>query len=172
MWLAGGVRTLGEVNATWAGDRGEPDAGVRAALAAASGTGDPDAYLTAVAALCGARLLLPIVADGDESGDGPDPGRHAEMLAVLMTSASGARGVLAFTGLDALRAFDPLARPVLCTLDEVAAAAVEAGAEVIVVDVAGPHLLAIEGELIRPLSTGNRLVALEDGWGWLSVAGS
>ena len=166
------MRTLGKVNAAWAGDRGEPDAGVRAALAAASGAGDPEAYLAAVAALCGARLLLPIVADGDESGDGPEVGRHAEMSAVLMTSASGARGVLAFTGLDALRAFDPLARPVLCTLDEVAAAAVEAGAEVIVVDVAGPHLLAIEGELIRPLSTGNRLVALEDGWGWLSVAGS
>ena len=44
-----------------------------------------------------------------------------------MTSASGASGVLAFTGLDALRAFDPMARPVPCTLDDVAATAVETG---------------------------------------------
>ena len=66
------MKTLGQVNAAWAGDRGEPDADVRAALAA-SGAGDPDAYLAAVAALCGARLLLPIVADGDEFGAGPDP---------------------------------------------------------------------------------------------------
>ncbi|NMD47754.1 MAG: SseB family protein [Propionibacterium sp.] len=165
------MKTLGTVNAAWAGDRGEADAGVREALAAASGSGDPDAYLTAVAALCGARLLLPIVADGDEAGDGPDPDRHAEMSAVLMTSAAGASGVLAFTGLDALRAFDPAARPVLCTLDEVAGAAVEARAEAIVVDVAGPHLIAIEGDLIGQLAAGNRLVALEDGWGWLSLIG-
>lgn len=165
------MKTLGEVNAAWAGDRGEPDAEVRAALAA-SGAGDPEAYLSAVAALCGARLLLPVVASGDESGDGPDPDRHAEMSAVLMTSASGASGVLAFTGLDALRAFDPMARPVPCTLDDVAATAVETGAEAIVIDVAGPHLLTIEGELIRPLATGNRLMKLSDGWGWLSVASS
>ena len=82
----------------------------------------------------------------------------------------GASGVLAFTGLDTLRAFDPNARPVPCTLDEVAATAVETGAEAIVVDVAGPHLLTIEGELIRPLATGNRLMKLADGWGWLSLA--
>ena len=166
------MRTLGKVNAAWAGDRGEPDAGVRAALAAASGAGDPEAYLAAVAALCGARLLLPIVADGDESGDGPEVGRHAEMSAVLMRSASGESGALAFTGLDALRAFDPLARPVPCTLDEVAATAVEVDAKALVIDVAGPHLLVIEGDLIGPLAAGNRLIALEDGWGWLSVAGA
>lgn len=170
MWLAGTVRTLGQVNAAWAGDRGEPDAELRSALASASGSDDPEAYLDGVAALCGARLLLPVVADGDESGGAPDPSRHAEMSAVLMTAADGSSGVLAFTGMDALRAFDPAARPVPCTLDEVAATAVEVGARAIVVDVAGPHLLAIEGELIRPLATGNRLMRLQDGWGWLSLA--
>jgi type III secretion system (T3SS) SseB-like protein len=156
------------VNAAWAGDRGEPDAGVRAALAA-SAAGDADAYLAAVAALCGARLLLPIVADGDESGAGPDPARHVEMSAVLMRSASGESGALAFTGLDALRAFQPAARPVPCTLDEVAATAVEVHAQALVIDVAGPHMLVIEGDLITQLASGNRLVALADGWGWLSL---
>lgn len=167
MWLAERMATLGRVNAAWAGDRGEPDAGVRAALAMASG--GQDAYLAAVAALCGARLLMPVVASGDESGDGPDPDRHAELSAVLMRSASGQGGALAFTGADALHAFDAHARPVPCTLDEVAATTLEAGAEAIVVDLAGPNVLVIEGELVQQLATGNRLVPLNDGWGWLSV---
>lgn len=163
------MKTLAQPNAAWAGDRGEPDPQVRAALSAAAKASGPDDYLAAVAALCAARLLLPIVADGDEGGDGPDPDRHAEMAAVLMTSASGDSGVLAFTGLDALQAFDPKARPVPCTLDEVAATAAEVGASAIVVDVAGPHLLVIEGDLIGPLAAGRRLVRMQDGWGWLSV---
>jgi len=170
VWLADPVRTLGNVNAAWAGDRGEPDPQVRAALAAAAASPEPDAYLAAVAAVCGARLLLPIVAEGDEAGDGPDPRRHAEMAAVLIRSASGASGALAFTGLDALTAFDAAARPVPCTLDEVAGTAVEAGASAIVIDVAGPHSLVIEDELLGRLATGQRLVALDDGWGWLSLA--
>ena len=58
-----------------------------------------------------------------------------------------------------------------CTLDEVAATAVEVDAKAVVIDVAGPQLLVIEGDLIGQLAAGNRLVALEDGWGWLSVAG-
>lgn len=163
------MKTLGQPNAAWAGDRGEPDPQVRAALSAAAKASGADDYLAAVAALCAARLLLPIVADGDEGGDGPDPDRHAEMAAVLMTSASGASGVLAFTGLDALQAFDPKARPVPCTLDEVAATAAEVGASAIVVDVAGPHVLVIEGDLIGQLAAGRRLVRMQDGWGWLSV---
>jgi len=169
VWLADPVKTLGNVNAAWAGDRGEPDARVRAALVAA-GSSQPDAYLAAVAALCGARLLLPIVAGGDEAGEGPDPHRHAEMAAVLIRSASGASGALAFTGLDALTAFGAAARPVPCTLDEVAGTAVEAGASAIVIDVAGPQSLVIEGELLDRLASGQRLVALDDGWGWLSLA--
>ena len=169
MWLAGGVRTLGQPNAAWAGDRGEPDEHVRAMLATAAGSGDQDNYLSAVAALCGARLLLPVVADGDESSDGPDPDRHAELAAVLMTSAAGRSGVLAFTGADSLRAFDPRARPVPCTLDTVAATAQEVGAAALVIDVAGPYSLVIEAPLIDSFAAGNRLIALNDGWGWLSA---
>ena len=167
-WL-GRVSTLGQPNAAWAGDRGDPDDAVRAALAAAAVGRTTDDYLSAVAALCAARLLLPIVADGDEAGDGPDPTRHAEMAAVLMTSATGQTGALAFTGLDALLAFDAHARPVPCTLDVVAATAIEVGAQAIVVDVAGPHQLVIDESLIGPLATGNRLIVLTDGWGWLSA---
>ena len=169
MWLAGSVKTLGQPNAAWAGDRGQADGQVRAALAAADGSGVPDDYLIAVAALCGARLLMPVTAEGDES-DGANPDRHAELAAVLLTSAAGASGALAFTGLDSLQAFDPRARPVPCTLDDAAATAQQVGASAIVVDVAGPHPLVIEAGLIEQLAAGRRLVRVEDGWGWLSVS--
>ena len=142
---------------------------VRSALADAT-LGGRDDYLGAVAALCGARLLLPVVAQGDDSGGGPDPSRHAEVVAVLMTSASGATGLVAFTGLDALRRFHAVARPVPCTLDELAASAQESGAQAVVIDVAGPHPLAVESELLGQLAAGRRLVRTGEGWGWLFAA--
>lgn len=163
------MSTLGQVNAAWAGDAGDPDPLVRRALAAADGL---DGYLTAVAALCGARLLMPIIATGDEGGATPDPSRHAEMAAVLITGPDGRQGLLAFTGLDSLQAFDARARPVLATLDEVAGAAADAGAEAVVVDVAGPHVLAIEPPLLSQLAVGQRLIRTDAGWAWLAVKGT
>lgn len=162
------MTSLRAPGAAYAGDRGEPDEAVRAALARADE--DADSYLAAVAAACGARLLLPIVATGDEGGNAPDPDRHAELAAVLMTSVSGATAVLAFTGLDALQAFDRAARPVLCTLDEVAATAIETRSAAVVLDLHGPHRLVIEEPLLSRLAAGERLVRTREGWGWLSLS--
>lgn len=167
----GAVRTLGQPNASFKGDRGEPDAALRALLAAAYTTND--AYLHAVAGLCAGRLLLPIVAAGEDHGDGPDPDRHAELAAVLLESGAGdgRRGVVVFTGLDALQAWNPQARPVPCTLDDVAATAVETQASAILIDPGLPHSFVLEDDLIAQLSQGRRLVALDDGgFGWLYVA--
>lgn len=162
------MRTLGQPNAAFAGDRGDPDPVLRGVLAEAYQGGSR--YPQAVAALCTARLLLPIVATGDEGGDGPSPDRHAEMAAVLVQSDAGATAVPVFTGLDALTAWKPDARPVPCTLDDVAATAVETGATAIVVDLPGPHPLVIERALIDELAQGHRLVELPDGgFGWLYV---
>lgn len=148
------MRQLGSPSQAYAGDRGEPDAAVRAALAAGD---SPEGYLAAVAALCGARLLLPIA---------PDP--DGDLAAVQVQAADGSIGLLAFTGLDALTAWNPSARPVPCTLDEVAATAVETRASAVLVDLAGPVPLVIEAGLIVELAQGRRLIALEDGgFGWL-----
>ncbi len=160
------MRTLGQPNAAFAGDRGDPDPALRAILAAAY-DGEQN-YPRAIAALCTARLLLPIVADGDEGGDGPDPDRHAEMAAVLVRSAAGDTAVPVFTGLDALTSWKPDARPVPCTLDDVAATAVETGSMAVLVDLPGPHPLVIERGLIDELAQGRRLVELPDGgFGWM-----
>lgn len=163
------VRTLGQPNASFAGDTGAPDPRVRALLAEAYTDGL--AYQRAIVELCSARFLLPIVASGDESGEGPDPGRHAEMAVVLVTSASGATAVPVFTGLDALQAWHPEARPVPCTLDDVAATAAETGSTAIVVDLAGPASVVVEGDVLAHLGEGHRLVELVDGgFGWVVLS--
>ncbi|MEA4945496.1 MAG: SseB family protein [Propionicimonas sp.] len=157
------MKTLANPGAAFAGDRGDPDPAVRARLADA---GEAESYPRAVAALCGTRLLLPVVATGKEQ-----PGEPAELAAVMMTSTTGRTGLLVFTGLDALLAWNPQARPVPCTLDEVAATAVETGSAAILVDLAGPHPLVIDQELIGDLAAGRRLVELDDGgFGWLQLA--
>ena len=157
---------LAQPSAAYAGDRGDPDPEVRDLLAVAGQSRND--YLRAVAALCTARFLLPIVAVGDGGSDGPDPDQHAEMRAVLVTAADGRAGLPVFTGLDALTSWKPDARPVLCRLDEVAATAVEAGAVAVLVDLAGPSPLVIEDSLVAQLADARRLVELDDGgWGWL-----
>jgi hypothetical protein len=149
------MRQLGSPNQAFAGDHGHADPQVRVALAQAA---DHEAgYPRAVAALCTARLLLPIA---------PDP--DGDLSAVQVTAADGGIGLLAFTGLDALLAWNPAARPVPCTLDEVAATAVETRAAAVVIDLAGPARLVIEADLIGELAQGRRLVELPDGgFGWL-----
>ena len=161
------MRSLPQPNAAFADDRGEPDPELRAALASAySGGSEP--YLRAVAALCTGRLLLPIVASGDDGGAGPDPDRRAEMAAVLLRAANGATSVVIFTGTDALSAWNPDARPVPCTLDDVAATAIETGASAVLIDLEGPHPLVVEHALIAELAQGHRLVELSDGeFGWM-----
>jgi hypothetical protein len=159
------MSSLGRPSAAYAGDRGEPDPELRSLLADAAGQ---SGYLRAVAALCTARFLLPVVALGEDGGDGPVPDRHAELQAVQLQASDGSVAVPAFTGLDALAAWRPDARPVPCRLDEIAVAAAEQGAIAILVDLAGPSPLVIEGELLAQLARGRRLVELPDGaWGWL-----
>lgn len=154
------MRQLGNPNSDFAGDRGEADPEVRRLLAGCAG---PDAatYPRAVAALCGARLLLPIA---------PDP--DGDLAALQVRAADGRTALPVFTGLDSLQAWQTGARPVPCTLDDVAATAVETGSVAIVVDLAGPASVVIEDPLIAELAAGRRLVELaEGGFGWLSVGG-
>ncbi|MGO4958375.1 SseB family protein [Luteococcus sp. Sow4_B9] len=158
---------LAQPSSAFQGDRGEADPAVRSAIASAS---DQLGYLRAVAALCSSRLLMPIVASGDDSMDGPDPGRQAEMAAVSVTNASGERALLAFTGIDALTAWRPDARPVPCTLDDLAATVTEAGASHLLLDGAGPVQFVVGPDLLQELAQGRRLVEIEPGeFGWMFV---
>ena len=158
------MHSLAQPNRQWLDDTGAPDPQVRQALAASA---DRQGYLRAVAALGGSRLLMPIVASGDETME-HDPERHAEMAAVSITHPDLGRALLGFTGLDAMQAWDRQARPVPCTLDDLAATVSQAEARVLLIDPAGPFPLVIEADLVAQLAAGRRLVALADGgFGWM-----
>jgi len=146
------------------GDHGGADPRVADALAAwQSGQGSEQAALTALAA---ARLLVPVIAvlaapapgaippAGDSiPGDSTAGDKNSEMVMPTLIGQDGRPAVLAFTGLDALARWRPDARPVPAEAGRVWRAAVTDGAAV-VIDVAGPVPLAVEGARLAALAAG------------------
>jgi hypothetical protein len=140
------------------GDRGEADPRVTAALAAyQAGQGSERA---ALGALTAARLLVPVIAEqsheeqNHEGQSGKDQGdKDSVMVLPTLIGRDGRAAVLAFTGLDALARWRPDARPVPAEADRVWRAAVADGCAV-VIDVAGPVPLAVEGARLAALAGG------------------
>jgi SseB protein N-terminal domain len=153
------------------GDGGTADAETRRLIAAAVGEANPLAYLRAVAALCGDRLLVPVVATATRLGEtvaGLPSDKEAEMSVVTLQAQDGRRALLAFTGVDALQSWQPDARPVPVTVDQAAQTARNEGLTAVLIDVAGPYALMIEGEILSELAAGHRLVELSEGeFGWV-----
>ena len=146
------------------GDRGAADPRVAAALAAyQAGQGSEQAALAALAAT---RLLVPVIAvlgtgpatpERGDRGSGPaTPERgdkDSDMVLPKLIGRDGRPAVLAFTGLDALARWRPDARPVPAEAGRVWQAAVADGCAV-VIDVAGPVPLAVEGTRLAALVAG------------------
>ena len=104
----------------------------------------------------------------DEAGLAHD--KTSDMATVLMRGRDGRTALLAFTGSDALRRWDPEARPVPVPARRAAEAAVQDGAEALVVDVAGPVMFVVETEDLHELAQGHTLVELEGvsaRYGWV-----
>jgi hypothetical protein len=152
------------------GDRGAAEPQVTAALAAyQAGQGSEQAALTALAA---SRLLVPVIAvlaDGVAAdrtaadrtaadrtatdGTAPKGDKDSEMVLPTLIGRDGRPAVLAFTSVDALARWRPNARPVPAEADRVWRAAVADGCAV-VIDVAGPVPLAVEGARLAALAAG------------------
>jgi SseB protein N-terminal domain len=132
-------------------DNGAADPRVAQALAAyVAGEGSERA---ALAALSAARLLVPVVAvlsDGSASAPGD---KDSEMVLPTLIGQDGRPAVLAFTCLDTLARWRSDARPVPAEADRVWRAAVADGCAV-VIDVAGPVPLAVEGARLGALAAG------------------
>jgi hypothetical protein len=99
-------------------------------------------------ALSSARLLVPVVALLEESSSGVGGLRHEKnsaMATVLVDSPEHGRALLAFSGIEPLKAWRADARPVAIMAPLAARAAVGEDAEVLVVDVAGPTPFALAG---------------------------
>jgi SseB protein N-terminal domain len=132
------------------GDRGAADPALTAALAAyQAGQGSEQAALTALAA---ARLLVPVIAIRTDGTSAPGD-KDSEMVLPTLIGRDGRPAVLAFTGLDALARWRPDARPMPAEADRVWRAAAADGCAV-VVDVAGPVPLAVEGARLAALAAG------------------
>src|SRR3954465_11099399 len=144
-------------------DHGGADQQVTAALAAyQAGRGSEQAALAAPAgaraARAGARLLVPVVAvlaDGPAGqGHGAAEGdKNSEMVLPTLIGNDGRPAVLAFTGVDALARWRRNARPVPAEAARVWQAAAADGYAV-VIDVAGPVPLAVEGARLAALAAG------------------
>jgi len=154
----------------FAGDHGVAAPALVAALAAyAAGTGG---HVEALAAVRGARLLVPVVAvlgevEVDDAGRAHD--KTSDMATVLLQGADGRMALLAFTGTASLQAWDPEARPVPVTARTAAQAALQDGAAAIVVDVAGPATFVVEGEDLEGLAHGWALARVGDRSAWVAA---
>jgi hypothetical protein len=141
-------------------DDGTADPHVTEALAAYhAGKGSEQ---DALAALAAARLLVPVVAVLAD-GSAAEGDKNSEMVLPTLIGQDGRPAVLAFTGLDALARWRQNARPVPAESGRVWRAAAADGCAV-VIDVAGPVPLAVEGTRLAALAAGQPVPAAhEDG---------
>jgi hypothetical protein len=133
-------------------DTGAADPTLAAALT------DPGDEVALMAAVAGARLLVPIVAEPvsvDTSGEhtgGLAVEKQTDMAAVTLVASDGTRALPVFSSMAAITAWDPQARPVPVTAARAGQAAVSERCDVIVVDVAGPATVALRPSMVWALA--------------------
>jgi hypothetical protein len=149
-----------------AGDTGQADPAVAAALSAyAAGAASEYSVLTAIAV---SRLLVPVVAVLAEGGahgkgahgtgagttgtDGTE--EETEMALPTLIGNDGRRAVIAFTATETIKRWRSDARPVPVPAARLWPAAESEGADAVVIDVAGPVPLVVEGARLRALAAG------------------
>jgi hypothetical protein len=166
-----GVRTL--LDTGFPDDDGSADPDLTTALTAYAAGGS---RLAALQVLQHTRLLVPVVAvlgEVERGEDGLDRDKSSDMATVLVTGPGGKKGLLAFTSSETMARWDPGARPVPVTASVAAQAAIQDGADAVVVDMAGPVTFPVEGETLASLAQGHVLtkVTTQDGerYAWVRV---
>jgi len=163
------VRTIPDPG--FAGDDGAVPPAVATALAGYAA--DHGRHAPTLAVLQHARLLVPVVAVLGEVGldeQGLAHDKTSDMATVLMKGRDGRTALLAFTGGEPMRRWDPQARPVPVTFTTAAQAARQDGAAAIVLDVAGPTRFVVEGDDLVQLAEGATLVEVSGRHGWARPA--
>lgn len=135
----------------FAGDTGQADAGLLAALIDGS---DGDL----MAALPAARLLVPVAAVAGETSESEGTGllsdKAADMAVVLLQHPDGRTALPVFTSVEALAAFDPSVRPVPVLADRVAQSAITERADLIVLDCASDTARELRASMVWALAQG------------------
>ena len=136
-------------------DDGSADASLAAALAAYAD--DRSAGPQVLAALPGARLLVPVVAVLGEAETGPDGLRReksSDMAVPTLRGPGGRKALPAFTSTATLARWDPEARPVAVPLHQALQAAAHEQADTVVLDIAGPVTFQVSGPALTALAEG------------------
>ncbi|MCS0636165.1 SseB family protein [Streptomyces sp. LP05-1] len=135
-------------------DDGSADSRLAAALAAWAQ--DRSAEPEVLAALRGARLLVPVVAvlgEVEEDENGLRREKTSDMAVPTLT-AGDRRALPAFTSTDSLARWDPAARPVAVPLHQALQAAAHEKADTVVLDMAGPVAYELTGRALLALAEG------------------
>lgn len=136
----------------FSGDDGGADPVVEAALALWAGVDPttPDgraARQGVIEALAASRVIVPIVAVGEESSS-------VEMRMAIVAARDGRSTLPVFTSFDSLKAWTPQARPVLTETQRAALSAVEEECQLIVVDPGGPVTFVVPRPAVWALAQG------------------
>ncbi|MGW1226703.1 SseB family protein, partial [Streptomyces sp. NPDC002530] len=135
-------------------DDGSADPALTEALTAWSA--DRTAIGPVLAALKGARLLVPVVAvlgEVEEDERGLRREKTSDM-AVPTLQAGDRRALPAFTSTASLALWDPQARPVAVPLHQALQAAAHEKADTVVLDLAGPVAFELTGSALLALAEG------------------
>ncbi|MCF3100778.1 SseB family protein [Streptomyces roseoverticillatus] len=138
-------------------DDGSADAELTAALAAWSAERDRGAEARVLAALRGARLLVPVVAVLGEVETGPDGLKRektSDMAVPTLQAPDGRKALPAFTSIESLARWRADARPVAVPLHQALQAAAHEKADTIVLDMAGPVPYQVTGPALLALAEG------------------
>jgi hypothetical protein len=98
--------------------------------------------------------LVAVLDEAEESATGHRQEKSSHMASVSLVAADGRRGLLAFSGVATMATWDPAARGIPAPGRRVAAAALEEGADAVLLDLGGPVRVAVAGTLLRALATG------------------
>ncbi|MBO8185725.1 SseB family protein [Streptomyces spirodelae] len=139
-------------------DDGTADAELADALAAwQDDRRAPGAETRVLAALRGARLLVPVVAVLTEAETGEDGLRRdktSDMAVPTLNAPGGRRALPAFTSTGALARWRPDARPVAVPLHQALQAVAHEQADTLLLDVAGPVPFEVTGPALHALAEG------------------
>lgn len=136
-------------------DNGSADPALADALAAWAA--DPAAEAGVLAALPGARLLVPVVAVLGEVETGPDGLKRektSDMAVPTLQAPDGRKALPAFTSIESLARWRADARPVAVPLHQALQAAAHEKADTIVLDMAGPVPYQLTGPALLALAEG------------------
>src|SRR4030095_15052883 len=96
------------------------------------------------------------------AGRGFPSEKAAEVMLITIKGSDGRIALPAFTSLDALSRWKAQARPVPASTQRVCAGAVSEGADLVVIDPAGPATVELSGAVLWALVEGRAMVPLVD----------